>query len=335
MIRARETNRLHVAAENMADAGQFIEVMERDRADRGLAHATAQAIESMRGLVADGPVKLVTEELTRLDHEAERAQRQAERWEQIAARLDAQRNAHRAEDEQDTAAIHAAEEAADHVRAEVTGPLVLQAEQDGAAYLATIENEAAASARLATIGRFGRRKARTEHHATKEQTQTQRAKMRDDWASEPPRTRQALPTWADKVAARKAEDDPRVVDADRAVETARAGRGTTSRRHKQERFALLARELRAEQALGDQVGMRTVHPQRAARDAQGRAALAHAEADELLRLPIDDAALLVEAKRAEKEQTRQRVAQREQRPDPFERSAHRHDPGHDGPARSL
>ena len=72
--------------------------MERDPADRGLDHATRAAHEAVRGLVNDGPVRLVTEELARLDHETERAEQAAERWEQIAARLDTQRAAHRAED---------------------------------------------------------------------------------------------------------------------------------------------------------------------------------------------------------------------------------------------
>ena len=80
--------------------------------------------------------------------------------------------------------------------------------------------------------------------------------------------------------------------------------------------------------------MRTVNPQRAARDAQARATLARAEADELRSLPINDAER-IEAERVEKEQTRQRIAQRERQLDPFERDTRRHDPGHDGPARSL
>ncbi|MDR0594846.1 MAG: AAA family ATPase [Bifidobacteriaceae bacterium] len=336
MTRGRETNHLHVTAENLTEAkAQFIEAMERDPADRGLDHAAAQAVEAVHGLIADGPVKLVTDELARLDHEAERAEQQAERWEQIAARLDAQRDAHRAEDEQAAAAIHAAEDAAEQVRAEVTGPLVQQAEAEGAAYLAAVEDEAAASARLATVSKFGRRKARAEHQIAKEQAQTQRVNVRDEWAGEPPHARQVLPAWASQVAARKAEADPRVSDAVRAVETARTGRGRTSRRHKQERFALLARELGAEQARGDQFGMRTVNPQRAAHDASARATLARTEADELRSLLINDAVKRIEARRAEKEQTRQRVPQRERQLDPFERGTRRHDPGHDGPTRSL
>lgn len=80
------------------------------------------------------------------------------------------------------------------------------------------------------------------------------------------------------------------MSAARAVETARTGRVLTSRRHKQERFALLARELGAEQARGDQFRMHTINPQCAARDASTRATLARAEADELRNLPVVDAA---------------------------------------------
>ncbi|MFZ4896485.1 ATP-dependent DNA helicase [Plantibacter sp. Mn2098] len=74
MTRGREANRLHVVAGSVADArAQFIDAMERDPADRGLDHATVQAVEAVRDLVSDGPVKLVNDELARLDHEADRA----------------------------------------------------------------------------------------------------------------------------------------------------------------------------------------------------------------------------------------------------------------------
>ena len=336
MTRGRETNRLHVIAEDMADArAQFIEALERDPADRGLAHVTAQAAEAVRGLVANGPVKLVTEELARLDQVAERAKEQADRWEQKAARLDAQRDAHRAEDEQADAVIHAAEDAAEHVRTEVTRPLVQRAEQDGATYLAAVEDEAAASTRLSAVGRFGRRKARAEHQAAKEQTQTQRARVRDNWGSAPPRNHQALPGWAAQTAAQKAKGDPRVAEAARAADAARTDRGKTSRRHKQERFALLAREIGTEQARSDQFGMRTVNPQRAARDALTRATLARAEADELRNLSVNDAARIIAAKRAEQEQTRRLLEQRERQLNPFQRTTPGSDPGRDGPARGL
>ncbi|WP_235507733.1 MobF family relaxase [Agromyces sp. Root1464] len=54
MTRGHDSNRLHVVAADLDDArAQFILATERDRADRGLAEATAFAKESVRGLTAD------------------------------------------------------------------------------------------------------------------------------------------------------------------------------------------------------------------------------------------------------------------------------------------
>src|SRR5690606_1187051 len=116
MTRGREQNRLHVIAESMADARmQFVAAMEGDPADRGLDHATAQATEAVRGIVNNGPIQRVTEELARLYREAERAEQQAERWEQTANRLDAQRTAHRAQNDESTSVLRRAEDEATRV----------------------------------------------------------------------------------------------------------------------------------------------------------------------------------------------------------------------------
>lgn len=336
MTRGRQTNRLHVIAADMADArAQFIDAMERDPADRGLDHATRAAQEAVRGLTADGPVRVVTEELARLDREAERAERAAARWEQIAARLDAQRATHRAEDDESVAVLRKAEEAAEQVRAEVTHPLTAQAEHDGADYLAAVEDEATASARLSTVGRFGRRKARTENRAATERTQALRGQVSKEWGTIPTYA-DRLPEWAGRVAARRAEADPRVTEAVQTVEAATADQKAVRERHEQERWALLVSEYGAERARRDQLGMRTTNPHRTARDARARAALTRAEAEELRSLPITDAAKRLEAKRAEQEHLRQQAAKRAQQlPDPFEHDPHRHDPRWNGPTRGL
>ena len=337
MTRGRETNRLHVVAEDIADArAQFIEAMERDPADRGLDHATAQAAEAVRGLIADGPVQLVTEELARLDHETERAERAAERWEQIAARFDAPRATHQAEDDESAAVLCKAEDAAEQVRAEVTGPLTVQAKTDGANYLDAVADEATASGRLATVGRFGKRKARTEHQAATERTQTLRGHVSGEWGTTPANP-DRLPEWAGKVAANRAESDPRVTDAVETVEAVTADRDAMRKRHRQERTALLVSEYGAEHAQAARYGMRrTTNPERQAHDAKNRAALLRSEADELRALPINDAARLIEAKHAEQEQARERTAQREpQLHDPFQRDPRRTDPTRPGPARGL
>lgn len=336
MTRARETNRLHVVAEDMADArAQFIEAMERDPADRGLDHATRTAREAVRGFVADSLVRRVTEELSRLDHEAERAERAAERWEQIAAKFDAQRATHRAEDNESDGVLRKAEAAAERVRAEVAQRLTVQAEADGAAYLGAVADEAAAR-RLATVGRFGRRKARTEQQAATERSQTLRGKVSQEWGTTPANP-DRLPEWAGKVAANCAETDPRVTEVVETVDVATADRETMRKRHRQERTALLVSEYGAEHVQAARYGMRrTTNPDRQAHDARNRAALLRSEADELRALPVSDAARRIEVKRAVQEQAREHAAQRKrQLHDSFERDPRRSDPSRDGPARGL
>ncbi len=336
MTRGRETNRLHIVAEDMADArAQFVDAMERDPADRGLDHATQQAAEAVRGLTADGPVRLVTNDLARLDREAERAERAAERWEQIAARFDAQRFTHRAEDDESTAVLHRTEEAAQQVRADVARPLTAQAEHDGAAYLAAVADEAVARARLGTVGRFGKRRARNEQQAATERTQTLRGEVSTEWGTTPADA-DRLTEWAGRVAANHAEADPRVIEAAQTVEAATADREAMHKRHEREHTALLVSEYGAERVRYDRAGVLILKPHRKAEDARSRATLVRAEADEIRALPVNEAARRIEAKQTEQERRRHEATERErQLPAPFEHDPHRHDPGHDGPSRGL
>lgn len=260
-------------------------------------------------------------------------------WEQTAARLDAQRAVHRAEDDEDTAALRTAEAEAERVRAEVSGPLIVQAEADGATYLAAIETETAASARLATTGRFGKRKARAEHCTATEHTQTVRAQVRRTWG-EPPRTTKALPEWATRQAERRAETDLRVIDAAQRVEAARADHAAMRERHKQERRALLVNEYRTEQVRRSHLGMRTVNPHRQARDAEMRAAIlraevSKAEADELRGLPVHEAARRIETKRAAEEARRLADERTRRLRDAPRRDVTRSDPRRAGPSLGL
>lgn len=332
MTRGREQNRLHVVAEDMAHArAQFVEAMERDPADRGLDHATAQAIDAVRGLVADGPVRLVTDELARLTAEAERVERAAERWEQTATRFDTQRSAHQAEDDESADVLHQTEEAAEQVRAEVAKPLTAQAENDGTAYLAAVESETTARNRLGTVGRFGKRRARNEHQAATERTQTLRGEVSTEWGTTPADA-DGLPEWAGRVAARRAEADPRVIEAVQTVEAATADHEAMQKRHEREHTALLVSEYGAERVRHDRVGVLMFKPHRKADDARSRATLVRAEADELRTLPVNEAAQRIEARNAERERRRYEATARErQLPAPFE-----HDPpGRDEQTRGL
>ena len=336
MTRGRDTNQLHVVAENLTDAkAQFVEAMKRDRADRGLDHATQQAIDAVQGLVTDGPVRLVTEELERLTTEAERAERAAERWEQTAARFDAQRAEHKVEDDEHAEVLRRTEDKAARIRAEVAKPLTVQAEADGTTYLAAVEREAAACRRLTTAGRFGRRKARAEHRDATEHTRTVRERVRETWG-EPPRTAEALPRWVAQQAERRTEADPRVIDAAQHVQTAQGDRDVVRQRHEQERRALLVNEYGADQARRAHLGMRLPNPHRLARNARTEAAVLRAESDELRALPVNEAASLIEATRTERERPRQQMSERARRlGDPYEHEPHRHNSDRWRPTRGL
>ncbi len=336
MTRGRETNTLHVVAEDIADArAQFIEAMERDRADRGLADATERAAEAVRGLVADGPVTLVNDEVARLLRDAERAERTAAMWEQIAERLDQQQTTHQAEDEQRTEAIRAAETRTAQARFEVVAELMSQAVEGGEMYLTAVAAESAASERLATAGRFARRRSRQEHQAAAERTRTVRERARNTWGT-PPRNGDTLTEWATATAERRAEDDPRVLDATRTLAAAQTEQATLKDRHDRERLALLAQELGADRVRRDPIRARFIRPDREARNAHAQATAARREAENLRALPPEQADVLIEAKRAAAEQARQHAAERARRlRDTIERTSTHSAPDRDGPGLRL
>lgn len=332
MTRGRKMNRLHIVAENLADArAQFIEAMERDPADRGLDHATQQAIQAVQGLIKDGPVQLVTDELAHLITEAERAERVAERWEQTAARFDAQRTTHKAEDDEHADLLRRAEGEATRIRTQVAEPLIAQAKADGTTYLTAVEREAAASGRLATAGRFGKRKARIEHRQATEHTRTIRAQVRQTWG-EPPRDASTLHQWTARQAERHADADPRMIDATQQVTAARTGGGKLRQRHERERLALLVSEYGAEQARRIQLGMRAPNPKQEAAKAQRRADAMRGRIEELRGLPIHEAAARIREQQDAERQAEARRAQ--QTPEPYRPDDRRHEP-HTSPRLNL
>ncbi|MGQ0407849.1 MobF family relaxase [Leucobacter sp. W1153] len=333
MTRGRNENTLHVVADDMADArAQFIEAMERDRSDRGLADATERAAEAVRGLVSDGPGKLVNDEVTRLVREAERAERKAEKWERVAERLDQQHATHKAQDGQSTEAIRAAEIHAAQARSEAVAELVPQAVKDGEMYLTAVTAESTASERLATSGRLRRRRARQEHQAATERTRTVRERARDTWGGLP-RHGDSLTEWATTAAQRRSEDDPRVLDAARTLAAARTEHAALIDRHDRERLALLAQELGAERVRRDPIRARFIRPRREARNAHAQATAARREAENLHALPHEEAAAQIEAKRKAAEQVRQLAADRARRlhgatnREPSSARSRRDDPG--------
>ena len=130
MTRGTSENQLHIIAESLPAAReQFIDALERDRADRGLPHATQQAAKAVRGLVDDGPAKLVSTEVVALIRRAEQAEARAAQWQQAAEALDDLYTRQRAERDHVVQANKEAKQQVELVRSEFAEPLTAQARE--------------------------------------------------------------------------------------------------------------------------------------------------------------------------------------------------------------
>jgi hypothetical protein len=202
-------------------------------------------------------------------------------------------------------------------------------------YLTAVTAESTASGRLATVGRFVRRRARQEHQAATEHTSAARKRARDAWGGLPRQT-DALSEWAVTAAERRAEDDPRVLDAARGLAAAQTEQTTLKDRHDRERLALLAQELGAERVRRDPIRARFIRPDREAHNAHAEAAAARREAEELRALEPGEAAARIETKRAVTEHAQQIADERARRlHGSVDRTSTHTQPSRDGPRLGL
>lgn len=330
MTRGKATNRLHVVAADVDDArGQFVAALERDRADRGLVAATQAARETVAGLAVDGPLRLVNAERARLTEQIERADRQAEKWEQVLTALDRQRQAHRAEADNQEEIVAAADARAAEVRAEVAAPLIEQAIADGTAYLAGWERTREAQTARATVGRL---RKRAVGRAASEAADTHRARedaVRRRWGSLPTGTGGVEP-WAERVAGKRADADPRATETRQDAEQVHRAQSRMVERHLRESIALSHRAL-----AGSTPSRVIAHAAQLRRQAErDRRDLARIEA-----LPVTEAVQYVRdlAARAEAERQAAERAQaaREKRAAQLGRSQPSSDHGRTGPERDA
>ncbi|MCT2181657.1 AAA family ATPase [Brevibacterium casei] len=220
MTRGRNENTLHLVAESMADAcAQFIEAMERDRADRGLAEATQRAAEAVRGLVADGPVKLVNDEVARLMGDAERAEQQAALWQQAADALTELQAKQRDERDQARQAAETAARQLGRVRTGVAAPLTEQAAAALSEWQTANNVQQAARDRLNTAERFGKRRATAEYRTTQVLAQDAKRQLTTAWGA-PPRWNEGRASWVERVTRPRIDADPRVIEATEQNEAA-------------------------------------------------------------------------------------------------------------------
>lgn len=335
MTRGRSENALHIIAETRAKArAQFIDAMERDRADRGLADATERAAEAVRGLVDDGPVKLVNTRTAQLVQDAEKADKRAAWWERVSARLAKQHEHQLAEKEAQTAVIQIEAETAGRVRAKVQEPLTVVAMQEGREHLAALDQEAAAQTKLNTAGRFGRRAARKDHQAATTRAGKSRARVADRWGTTL-HDADTLTGWASSAAERLAARDPRVIEAEQRAEAARVVGAEMDKRHRSERRALHADIFGAERVGRDPLRYELTHPARETAKTNHAAVIARQEAAALRGMSVQDAAARITSQREAAERVRLAREARARKlnadHDPFERRSEHDSPHRDAP----
>lgn len=220
MTRGRETNTLHVVAEGLADArAQFIEAMGRDRAGRGLADATERATEAVRGLVSDGPVSRVNDEVARLVRDAERAEQQAALWQQAADALTELHVRQRDERDQARQASNTVAQQLGRVRTDVAAPLTEQAAAALSEWQTANNVQQAARDRLNTAGRFGKRRATAEYRTAQALAQDAERQLTTAWGA-PPRWNEDSASWVERVTRPRIDADPRVIEATEQNEAA-------------------------------------------------------------------------------------------------------------------
>jgi hypothetical protein len=220
MTRGRHMNTLHIVAADPDDAReQVIAALQRDRADRGLTEATLAAHDAVSGLVPDGPVAFVNAERARLHESIQVADREAARWERALSEITRQSAEHHAEDERQTQVVAAADAHLADVRVTVGAPLIKLATADGAGYLAAQERMGQANRALPATSRFGRRQAARTAREAREAHATMQDAVRERWGDVPLSTTH-LPFWADAVAERRVDADPRVIAAQQAADHA-------------------------------------------------------------------------------------------------------------------
>jgi hypothetical protein len=246
MTRGRNVNVLHIVADSLDEARDlFIDALERDRADRGLQVATADAQAAIAGLAAYGPVKLVNDERERVAQLIVGAEQEAARWDHASVLLRHQAQTHA---DEEAAASSAAMEARAHltgIRIEALAPLLAQATADGQIYVEADAREHEAWTATQSASRLVKRGAERRLAATRVGTSDAKAAVLDRWGSVPDagrwaiKSRDSLEPWAERVAAERADADSKVIEARQQAQQAEKALRQVRSRHRREAEELM------------------------------------------------------------------------------------------------
>lgn len=336
MTRGRESNLLHVVAEDLDQARvQFVAAMERDRADRGLADATQRAAEEVAGLIADGPVRFIGDEIAALMQQAAIAEAQAERWQQISIVLADLRTRETAIREAASKTERQARQRAEQVRAEVTTPLVTAAQSALTEWQQAEAAEQTAGEQMRGSSWFGKRRARDEHDSTKARTHDAHEQLTREWGA-PPRWNERVDAWVERVTKPKIENDPRLIAAKQEHRAARDEVLSRPERAQTARLAAFGRVFGVERVHRNRDAYLSTNPAQRAERATQTAQHARAEAELLRSLTPAEAVARIEQTRAAaaaREEAQRAAQERASRYDYGHE--HRHTPPQSGTARGL
>ena len=332
MTRGKGENQLHIIAENLPDAReQFINALDRDRADRGLTHTAQQAAEAVRGLVDDGPVKLVRTEIAALERRAEQAEASAARWQQASDALDELHARQWAEREQAAEANEAAKQQLELARTEVAEPLIAQARAALTDWQATDAAEQTASAKMRTAGWFKKRRTTTECDTAQSATRDAKRRLAKAWG-EPPRWNESQSAWVERVTKPRIDADPRVVEAEQQRAAAAHDLHTMMEPNPWSSISIYVRIFGEEAVRKNPGAYVNARPTRQAEDATRTAQQARAEAKTLRAMTPAEAVERIKLTRAAEETRREnaRVLAERERALKVSRST----PGQNGPSLS-
>ncbi len=307
MTRGKGENRLHIIADDLADAReQFIEAMERDRADRGLTDATQQAAEAVRGLVDDGPARLVRTEIAALEQLAEQTEDSASRWQQASDAMDELYARQRFERERAVEANDAARQQLELVRAEVAEPLMAQARAALTDWQQADAAEQTASAKVHAAGRFKKRRAATERDTAQTVARDAKRRLTKAWG-EPPRWNETQQAWIERVTRPQIDADPRVVEAEEQRAATAHNLHTAIEPNPWPTIGVYARVFGDEAVRKNPGAYVNARPARQAEDATRTAQHARAEAETLRALTPAEAVERIKQTRAAEEARRETV----------------------------
>ncbi|WP_449281851.1 MobF family relaxase [Leucobacter sp.] len=243
MTRGRATNTLHVVAADLDDAKQqFVEALDRDRADRGLEEATERAREAVVGLVANGPMSIVDAERDRVVERIAKADAERAHWVSAAATLRDQSERHKAEYEPPRELAAAADAKVAALLPGVVESLAQEAATGGAEFLAAQRAAYTAHRAKANAPRFRKRSATRAAKDADARREAAERIVHGRWQSIP-HSESGLAAWAEAVAQRHADHAPEIIEARAEAAQAHQIAQEVAARHSREQSALYERVL--------------------------------------------------------------------------------------------